>query len=232
MNIPPFAVPGLFPTTSPNVEERKYTFPDGSMALPVYTGDPAITFFAALSTPSGKLLLRDETGSHIFTEPVDEGTVTYNFVLDGENEALPVGTYKLDIYGEPGLFTFYVTNVDNPFNKGRYSKYTNAEGDNSVYVLRGNRTVDEGVSDVYIQYPRPFSVSPGLVAINVLKDGELTNVLSNVSSVNAEGFTVTFGEPIPDDGVYSVDWAIWTRATPLLLLPLIESIGPYFVEDL
>jgi len=234
MNIAPFSIPGLFPTRSPISESRTFTNVDGSLSLDFYTADADdLTFSASLTTPDKKVMLMDTTGSFIFTrEGEDEGTHIYTFVLDGEEAALPVGTSRLDILGENGLITYFVTNVDNPFNRGRNSGYRRSDTDRSVFVIRGSAPLTEGVTSAYIEFPRPFSVTPGLVAINIVKGGVAQAIPSSVTNVNAVGFTVATETPIPNDGVYTVEWVVWTRAAPLLLEILTPDIGPYYTDPL
>jgi hypothetical protein len=232
MNVAPFSIPGLFPTKSPLSEAQIFANPDGSVVVKVWEADSEeeILFQASVTTPDNKVLLMDNGGAYIFPEEGEDGKTSYYFVLDSEDEFLPVGTSRLDVLGNGVLKTFYIQHKDNPFNKGANSSFRLPLANNYVFVIRGNVTLDAGVETTMVQFPRQFSTTPGLVLVNVTKEGLSQPISTIVKQVTDVSFHVDFDPAVPEEGTYRLEWVVWTKSTPLVILGVDPEVGPYHYD--
>jgi hypothetical protein len=138
MNVPRFAIPGLFPVGSPNLESRNVANPDGSFSVMMweqtYTGDAPTTFLdfiVMLSDMNQDIFLLDMDNERVVQEVLPGRVKYYYKYLPGE-EQLPVGITRMDVIIKGSDFdtykTFNITVNDSPFHSGAKSAYRSTAG--------------------------------------------------------------------------------------------------------
>jgi hypothetical protein len=220
MNQAPFSVPGLMPVRSPKEDEVSLALPDGSLVLPIYAqpeDEEIQTFSAIITSVNQRILLKDTNGTNVFNE-VQDGIRKYVLVLDGSQDALPVGMVKVNVNGSNGYHrSWWVNNIDNPHNKGRGSRYKSDDPKPFVYALKGEFSLEPGFEGGFMPFPVVFPNPPANVMVSVTLGGVSQNIGASVTNIISEGFHVSLTEPIPEEGIYKLQWALWTQAIPSLL---------------
>jgi hypothetical protein len=138
MNVPHFAIPGLFPVGSPKLEARNVANADGSFSVLLweqsYTGPTlpeSLNFIVMLSDSNQDIFMIDYDNERVFQEATPGRLKYYYKYLPGE-EQLPVGVTRLDAVVKGSDFsaskTFYITVNDSPFHQGAKSSYRSEQG--------------------------------------------------------------------------------------------------------
>lgn len=246
------------PVSSPKEGEKRLAFPDGSLVLQIrskHKDDPIVSFSLAVTTPSNHIILLDSNGQRVTSEVVGDYR-HYYFTLSSESEALPVGTVRVDSYGSDGINSFwFVTNVDNPHNKGQGSAFKKGKGRGWVYVLKGSHVLDptaieltnnsyiQGTTDllegqgVYeITFPTPLVEVPDSIYVTAYDShgGSAQQWLPAVVSARTlEGFTVELIDIPPHEG-YKLTWVVGDIVNSMDLLnsqqgesPLLDGVAEY-----
>ncbi len=231
-NVKSFSVPGLMPTETPKWDDQVFASPDGSILLPLFSiseeDSNPFPFPVAVSTLDKKVLLYDVEGNHIFQDLDVSGRVCFSFIVDGIDEALPVGQCYIDVL-VGGINKRFIVNVpDSPFALGNNSGYRQPTTDSPLrFVVRGTAPIETGTESIFIPYAIKFIAAP-LYVVAKAYTADNTPVGVTMTSFNREGMYLTFDsttEPV------TLEYIAWSLNTPLIISGLGRTLDVFRTDN-
>ena len=232
-NVKSFSVPGLMPTETPLWDGQIFSSPDGSILMPLFSigedEDNPFPFPVAISSLDKKVLLYDTEGDHIFQSLDNSGRVCFSFIVDGIEEALPVGQCYVDILVSGINKRFLVKVPDSPFALGNNSGYRQKENDTPLrFVVRGSSDIPVESTDLFVPYDIKFVAAPLSVVAKAYTTSGNTPVGVTMTSFTREGMYLTFSETTEP---VTLEYIAWSLNTPLIISGIGRTLDVFRTDN-
>lgn len=232
-NVNNFVIPGLMPTSTPVYDSQVFAAPDGTIVFEMFSTasleDISYPFPVSVTSLDKKLLLMDVEGDHLFHTTKEDGRVYFYFVVDGENEAVPVGQTQLNVHVSGAYKKWIIVNNDTPFNLGKKSEFRYPPEQRALrYVVKNTYVIPEGTTNMFVPFEPNFINAPQTVLAKVLDDNGVNPVGLTISGITADGFNISFVDPTVEE--YTIEYVAWSLAVPLIISGFAVTAGEFRID--